>query len=227
MAVLMGSRAEQGSSSRQHFRLDSQTAGDTQALLLAAGKLVGGLVEVVFDFIPQRGVAEALLDGVGERKLGAVDAQAVRDIVEDRFRERIGALEDHADAAAELGDVLREDVLAVEQDFAFEARVAHGFVHAVEGAQERGLPAAGRADQRGDFVGGDAQVDVEQGLLGAVIKIDLVDVHAHRELRLELPELVVPVPGVGVRFTDTAGLTEACMGSGPRNRNATSKNRTG
>src|SRR6476469_7761447 len=35
--------------------------------------------------------------------------------------------------------------------------------------------------------------------------------------------LGVPVGVVGVKFTDTAGLTEACM-SGPRDRNATGQN---
>ena len=46
-----------------------------------------------------------------------------------------------------------------------------------------GFAAAGRADESGDFVGGDAQADVEESLLGAVEKIDLVDVHAHRQRR--------------------------------------------
>ena len=107
-----------------------------KALLLAAGEFVGGLVQMIFDFVPERGVAQAFFDGVGDGQFRAVDAQAVGDVVEDRFRKRIGALKDHADAAAKLRDVLRKDVLAVEKNFAFEAGMAHGFVHAVESAQE-------------------------------------------------------------------------------------------
>src|SRR5229473_5363604 len=47
---------------KQHFRLDGQGARDAQALLLAAGKFVSGLVEVVLHFVPERGVAQAFLD---------------------------------------------------------------------------------------------------------------------------------------------------------------------
>ena len=183
MAVLMGSRAEHGSSRSEHFGFDGEAASDAEALLLAAGEFVGALVEMIFDFVPESGVAKAFFDGLGDGKFRAVDFQAVGDVVEDRFRKWIGALEDHADAAAKLRDVLRKNVLAVEKNFAFEPRVAHGFVHAVEGAEQSGFAAAGRADESGDFVGGDAEVDVEESLLGAVEKIDLVDAHAHRQRR--------------------------------------------
>ncbi len=50
---------------------------------------------------------------------------------------------------------MREDVLAVQQDLSFQARVAQGLVHAVQAAQEGGLAASGRADQSSDAVGGD------------------------------------------------------------------------
>ena len=91
---------------QQHFRIHRQRAGDAQALLLAAGEAVGGLVQLVLDFVPQRGAAQALLHLVVQSRRGstdAVDARAVGDVVEDRFRERIGPLEDHADAAAHVG----------------------------------------------------------------------------------------------------------------------------
>jgi len=54
-----------------------------------------------------------------------------------------GTLKDHADAAAMRGNVLRKDVLAIEKNFALEPGVTHGFVHAVEGAKQRGLAATG------------------------------------------------------------------------------------
>ena len=52
---------------QQNFGLDGQRARDTQTLLLAAGQFVRGFVQLVFHFIPQRGVTQALFDGIGER----------------------------------------------------------------------------------------------------------------------------------------------------------------
>ena len=39
------------------FRFDGEGASDAETLLLAAGKLVGGLVQVVLDFVPEGAVA--------------------------------------------------------------------------------------------------------------------------------------------------------------------------
>ena len=102
-----------------------------------------------------------------------VDAQAVGHVVEDRFGKRIGLLEHHADPAAQLGDVLRQDILAIQGNFALQARVAERFVHAVQRAQQRGFAAAGRPDQRRDLVGGHVHGDVVQRLVLAVVKIQL------------------------------------------------------
>lgn len=91
---------------------------------------------MVFHFVPECGVAKAFLDGFGHGQLCAVDAKTVSDVFKNGFRERIRALENHANAAAQLSNILFENVFAIEKDFAFEAGVAHGFVHAVERAQE-------------------------------------------------------------------------------------------
>ncbi len=207
----------------KNFGLDGQGAGDAEALLLAAGKIVGGLVELVFHFVPEGGMAEAFLDGVRHRKLRAIDAETISHVFEDGFGERIGALEDHADAAAELSNVLGEDVLAVEQDFALEAGIADGFVHAVERAQESGFAAAGRADERGDFVCGDAQVDIEEGLLAAVPEIDLGDGHSHiRRGR----SFAACAGGYGWSYVHRHCLPHRSVhGLRPRNRYATGQNR--
>ena len=83
-------------------------------------------------------------------------------VLADRHgRERVRLLEHHADAHADLlgpraGGV---DVLAVEQDLAVERGAGDELVHAVEQAQERGLAAARRSDQRGDLAGRHDQVD--------------------------------------------------------------------
>ena len=84
-------------------------------------------------------------------------------------------------------NVLGKDTLAVEKNFPLEPGMAHGFVHAVEGAKQGGLATAGRTNKRGDLAGGDAHTDIEQGLLVAVKEIDLGDGHAHREGRRRLP----------------------------------------
>src|SRR5260370_29547973 len=126
---------------------------------------------MVFYFVPERRVPQAFLYGLGDGNFGAVDSQAVGHVVENGLGERIGALEDHANAAAKSGNVLRKDALAIEKDFAPEARAADGLVHAVEGAKEGGLAATGRTNERGDFIGGDAHADIEEGLLGAIKEI--------------------------------------------------------
>src|SRR5579871_1334844 len=138
---------------------------------------------MIFDFVPKSRVTKALLDGFGNRYFRTVDLQAVGDVVEDRFWKRVGALKNHAHLAAQLRDVLRKNVLTVEKYFSFESRVTHGFVHTIEGAKQSRLAATGRTDEGGDFVGGDAEADVEERLLGAIEKIDFIDAHAHRHRR--------------------------------------------
>src|SRR5260370_30602780 len=106
---------------------------------------------MVFDYVTEGGVSQALFDGYGERGFRAVDAQAIGNILENGLGERIGALENHADAAAMGGYVLPQNVLAIKQNFTFEARAADGFVLAVEGAKQSGLPATRRAHKRVNF----------------------------------------------------------------------------
>ena len=81
-----------------------------------------------------------------------------------------------------MGNVLGKDILAIQQDFALEAGAAHRFVHAVERAKERGFAAAGRADQRGDAVGGHMQIDAVQSMHLAVIEIKIADLHPQGSL---------------------------------------------
>jgi len=47
------------------FGLNGEGAGDAETLLLAAGEFVGGLVEVIFHFVPEGSVAKAFLDSLG------------------------------------------------------------------------------------------------------------------------------------------------------------------
>ena len=95
---------------------------------------------------------QTVLDEIIEAALVTIDAEAVGNVVIDGFRERIGALENHTDAAAKVDDIERVNLLAIEKNFADDARVAYRFVHAIERTQECGFAATGRADERSDFV---------------------------------------------------------------------------
>src|SRR5215472_8478746 len=166
---------------QENFRVDSQSARDAQPLLLPAGELISGLVKVVLHFIPEGGAAQALFHGFRNQAFRAIDSRAVRYVVEDGLGKRIGALEDHANAAAKRGDILGENVFAVEKNLALEPGVANGLVHAIEGPKKGGLSAAGRTDKRGNLVRSDPHADIEKCLLASIEKIDLGNGHAHRQ----------------------------------------------
>src|SRR5579864_8419378 len=112
----------------------------------------------------------------------AIDVNSISDIVEDRFGEWVRALKDYADAAAQMRNVLGKDVFAVEQDLPLDAGAAHGLMHAVEGANERGLAATGRADEGGYTICGHMQINVVQSMHLAVIEIKVADLHPQRSL---------------------------------------------
>ena len=95
-----------------------------------------------------------------------MDAQAEDHIFIDRDRQRVGPLENHAHGLAQLDerDVGVVDVLAQDLDLARGFDVAVALVDAVEAAQQGGLAAARRADQRGDQTLPDVEDDVVQRL---------------------------------------------------------------
>ena len=164
---------------------DGDRPGDAQALLLAARQRHARLLELVLDVVPERGAAEAALDELVHVALVAVDPRPEGDVLVDRLRERVRLLEDHPDAAADGDriDRLREQVLAVEQDPALGAVRRDEVVHPVDRPQQRRLAAAGRADQRGDRVLGDLDVDVADRPERAVVArhvLELDDVLAAR-----------------------------------------------
>src|SRR5260370_41544136 len=138
---------------KKNFGLDGKSAGDAQALLLAAGKFVRGLVEVVFHFVPERGMPQTFFDRIGDGNFRAVNPQAIGHVVENRLGERIGALKNHADAAAVRSNVLRKNVLAIEKNFALEAGAALRLVDAVEGGSEGGHAPRGRTKGGGGVIG--------------------------------------------------------------------------
>src|SRR5213076_3210519 len=111
-------------------------------------------------------------------------AQHVRDVVVDAERERVGLLEHHRHAAAQLRGIHRRDVGAVQGDAASHRGAGREFREPVERTQQRGLAAAGRADQREHLTLPDRQSDLAHRLLLPVRDRDVLRLHAvDRELR--------------------------------------------
>ncbi len=142
---------------QQHRRVGGQGPRDTHALLLPAGELervpLGGLgcqSHQVEQFgRPGAGLLPVPAEQIGNR----------RDVVDHPpVREQPGLLDHVADAAPKLGRVQLRHIGAVQQD-----PPRGRFDHAVDHPQQRGLPAAGRADQHGRPTGGDVEVEALDG----------------------------------------------------------------
>ena len=86
--------------------------------------------------------------------------------------EELVGLEDHADAAADLGPghAGGRQVLAVEEDLP-----GIDGLEAVDSAQERGLAAAGGTDDDDDFAVGDVEGNAAQGVVPAGVGLVEVD----------------------------------------------------
>jgi hypothetical protein len=147
--------------------------------------------------------------GVAEHRLGGVDLELLRDLVElllvahageleaghdivaDRHRrERVRPLEHHADGAAHLHrvDLRRVDVLAVEQHGAVHPRPGDDLVHPVQRAQHRRLAAAGGPDERGDHLRRHRQRHALDRVELAVVDVQILDIDplGHQVRRLTL-----------------------------------------
>src|SRR5713226_1311240 len=196
-AVLTASSAEQGSSSSSTSGSTAR-ARDAQPLLLAAGEAVSRFVQLVLDLFPERGALEALLNGFCERASVAVHPQPVGDVLKNGLGKWIGLLKDHAHAPAQPGHVQREDILVIQVDLPVETRFRYGLVQPVQRAQQRGLAAARRANQRSDVAGGDSQVHAKQRLLIAVVKVQVGDLHPHGQFHRNRWGLAAPGLGLDI-----------------------------
>jgi hypothetical protein len=135
-------------------------------------------VEPVLHLVPEGGLAEGLLDALVHVALEPVDLRAPRHVLEDRLRERVRLLEHHPDPAAHDDGVgVAVDVLAVHGHLPFDPGVRDQLVHPVEAAEQRALPAAGGADERGDLVLRDVERDVLEHLRLAVPEAHALDAH--------------------------------------------------
>ncbi len=136
-----------------HRRVSGQRPGHAHPLLLPPGELVGiplaedGVESDTFEQLVRPRPCFRLVPPQQQRDGG--------DVVEDRaVREEAAALDDVADAAAELVGVEGRGVTAVDLD-----RAAGGLDHPVDHPQRCGLAAAGRADQHGDLARGGGQAE--------------------------------------------------------------------
>ena len=127
-------------------------ARDAQALLLAAGEAQRGAVQVVLDLLVEPGAPQGIdyqrLELGPARAAAGLLAQREGDVVEDRHREGVGLLEDHRHARAQRRVFEVVDVVAVEHDAPAAGSAGGELGEAVQGAQQRGLAAAGGSDQR-------------------------------------------------------------------------------
>src|SRR6187401_349268 len=159
-----------------HFGVHGDRARDAQALLLATRQRRSRGLQPVLHLFPESCALQRTVNDLVEFDAVTcepVNARTVGDVLVDGFRKRIRLLENHADTRTQLHDVLLPvvDVLAVEQDRAFDSRTLDGVVHAVEAAQERGLAAAGRPDHRQHLLLADVDADLLDGVLRAVIHV--------------------------------------------------------
>src|SRR6218665_2877584 len=162
---------------QQHRGLDGHTAGNAQALLLAAGQLQAALAELVLDLGPQGGLEQRPFHAVIHLALAQrlVEPHAKGDVVVDRHRKRRGLLEHHANARAQQVDVLPrvQDLLSVKADAALGALPGVQAVHAVERAQQGRFAATRGADEGRHLVLGNVQADIAQALELAIEEIQM------------------------------------------------------
>ncbi len=175
--VAIGSRADARLVHQDHLRLHGDCPGDAQTLLLAAGQRHAALVEFVLDLVPQSGARQGVLHDIADLLLvPAEDPRAVGDVVEDALREGVGLLEDHPDPAPHLDriHVRAVDVHPVVEHLAFDTGARDQVVHTVERTQQRRLPTTTRTDECGDLAAGDGQVHLLDGLVVAVVDIEIL-----------------------------------------------------
>src|SRR6266849_6661720 len=133
------------------------SAGDSSALLLSTGQGDAAFSDNRFVFM-----GEALDVGIETGDFGGltnlieiVIGKAEGDVAADRFAEEVGVLRDVADGAAQGVERPFADGAAIDEEFVFGS-----FPEARDERGERGLAAAGGADDGERGAGGNFQVDV-------------------------------------------------------------------
>src|SRR4029079_16280273 len=143
-------------------------------------------VELVLDLFPKRGALERMPDAVLKLRFRQplIETDAEGNVLENRHRERRRFLEHHSDLGSQQIEILRwrQDVVIVDAHMAGGTLVRVKVVHTIENAQQRGLAAAGRPDERCDLALIDRHVDVLQRAVVAVEEIQVADGNLLREI---------------------------------------------
>ena len=140
-----------------------ERAGDGDALLLPAGERRRIDVRLVGEADHREELAPARFRVRAAQELQL--RRRERDVVHDRVvREQVEHLEHHADLLAELVDVLRVAHVRAE-DF---HRAALRLLEAVQAAEQRAFPRAGRPDDADDF----ALIDVERDIFQDLVRTE-------------------------------------------------------
>src|SRR5208337_530230 len=174
-----GIKSRAGLIEEEHFRVDSQSSGNAQSLLLPEGKSVSRFVELILHFLPQCRAPQTLLHFLlqGGPTVGAIHPKPVGDIIKNGLGKGVRPLKNHSHAATQGDRVKGKKIFIVEQDLSLGSSVRYRLVHAVQSAQESGLATTRRANDGGDAVGEDLKVDVKKGLLGTVVEVQAGNPH--------------------------------------------------
>ena len=203
---------------QQDLRLEHEGARQRDALLLPAGELRGSALRERAHLHH----AERVRDLLGDLLLAlAPDAQAVRDVLEHRHvrPDRVG-LEHHREAA-----LLGRDVHALRRRIdggAADADLARArLLQPRDGAQRRGLAAAGRTEQRQLLAGLHGKADAAHRRHRAVVDLEVrdLDVRLARVSHDALSPPLVPAKAGTQYFAKNwipafAGMSGACVDAG-------------
>ena len=185
----LGVQGAEGLVQEQERRLGGQRARQCHPLALPSGKLVriAAADPIQLDQLEQ--FLHRSADLRFRQPLGAgLDAKAEGDVLEDgEVAEQRVVLENEAHPA--VLRTLPRRVHPAEQDLSGVRNL-----QARDGAQERGLPAAGRPQQRHQLPVGDVQRHVLQHLVLSVVGLgEVLDVDAHRAILLSSHSLITTV----------------------------------
>ena len=162
---------------QQDLRRRQQGAGNRHALALAAGKFARRTVEQGGDAEQFGDLGQRKTPGCGRRPfLAEFHVAAYREV-----REQAGFLEDDAEGTL----VRRHEAAAafVLPDLAAEGEVAgRGAFQPCHGAQQGGLAGTGMAEQRGDAMAGQGQIDREREIVAVDAESGL-NFRAHKAFR--------------------------------------------
>ena len=141
------------------------------------------LLQAILQLVPDGGRAQRFLYDDVQVGLGThpMAAGAEGDVVVDAHWKRVGLLEHHTHATAQVGGIQGAvGVGAIEEHRAFHAATFHQIVHAVQRLQQRGFAATGGADERRHLVLREGEVNIAQTLEIAVEQVQMLDGHLRR-----------------------------------------------